>query len=35
VEMGTIKAGTYVDVAANIYYTGEALTDWTIIPENT
>jgi hypothetical protein len=35
VEMRTIKAGTYVDVAANIYYTGEALTDWTILPENT
>lgn len=33
VEIGTINAGTCVDVAANIYYTGEALTDWVIIPE--
>jgi len=33
VEIGTINAGTYADVAANIYYTGEALTNWTIIPE--
>ena len=33
VELGTINAGTYTDVAANIYYTGEALTNWTIIPE--
>jgi hypothetical protein len=34
VEIGTINAGTYTDVAANIYYTGEALTNWTIIPEH-
>jgi hypothetical protein len=33
VELGTINAGTYVDVAADIYYSGEALTNWTIIPE--
>ena len=33
VELGTINAGSYADVAANIYYTGEALTNWTIIPE--
>ena len=33
VEIGTINAGSYTDVAANIYYTGEALTNWTIIPE--
>ena len=32
IELGTIKAGTYVNVATNIYYTGEALTNWTIIP---
>ena len=35
VELGTINAGTYVDVATNIYYSGEALTNWTIIPEYT
>ena len=33
VELGTINAGSYVDVAADIYYSGEALTNWTIIPE--
>jgi hypothetical protein len=33
VEIGTIKAGSYVDVAANIFYIGEALTNWLIIPE--
>ena len=33
IELGTIKAGTYVNVATNIYYTGEALTNWTIIPQ--
>jgi regulator of replication initiation timing len=33
VELGTINAGSYVDVAANIYYSGEALTNWAIIPE--
>jgi regulator of replication initiation timing len=33
VELGTINAGSYTDVAANIYYTGEALTNWTITPE--
>ncbi len=33
VELGTINAGSYTDVAANIYYTGEALTNWTIIPQ--
>ena len=35
VELGTINAGSYTDVAANIYYTGEALTNWTITPEYT
>jgi regulator of replication initiation timing len=35
VELGTINAGSYTDVAANIYYTGEALTNWTINPEYT
>ena len=33
VEMGTINAGTWVDVAANIRYFGEALTNWTIVPQ--
>jgi hypothetical protein len=32
-ELGTINAWAYADVAANIYYAGEALTNWTIIPE--
>jgi regulator of replication initiation timing len=35
VELGTINAGTYVDVAEDIYYFGETLTNWTIIPEYT
>jgi hypothetical protein len=34
IELGTINAGSYVDVARNIYYTGEALTNWTITPEH-
>ena len=33
VELGTINVGSYVDVASNIYYTGNALTDWTLTPE--
>ncbi len=32
-EIGTIAAGSYVQMTKNIYYTGEALTEWTIIPE--
>ncbi|MFB3889133.1 MAG: hypothetical protein ACE14S_06550 [Candidatus Bathyarchaeia archaeon] len=35
IGLGTIDAGSYADVAANIYYTGDALTNWTIIPEYT
>jgi TolA-binding protein len=33
IEIGAIDAGTYSQVAANIYYNGVALTDWTIIPQ--
>jgi len=35
VKIGTIEAGTYVEVAVNIYYDGEALTNFLIIPECT
>ncbi len=34
IELGTIEAGSYVDVARNIYYSGTALTNWRIIPES-
>lgn len=33
VKLGTINAGSYTNVKADIYYTGTALTNWTIIPE--
>jgi len=33
VEVGTIDVGSYVDVASNVYYTGNALTNWTLTPE--
>jgi hypothetical protein len=33
VELGTIDVGSYVDVASNVYYTGNALTDWILTPE--
>ena len=33
IDLGTIDVGSYVDVASNIYYTGNALTDWTLTPE--
>jgi hypothetical protein len=33
VYLGTIEAGSFVDVAANIRYIGDALTNWVIIPE--
>jgi len=33
VELGTIDVGSYVDVASNVYYTGNALTNWTLTPE--
>ena len=34
IELGNIEPGTYVDVASNVYYTGNALTNWTLTPEN-
>ena len=34
IELGIIEAGSYVDVARNIYYSGTALTNWRIIPES-
>ena len=33
VDLGTIEAGSFVDVSANIRYIGDALTNWVIIPE--
>ena len=33
IELGTIAGGSFTDVARNIYYTGDALTKWTITPE--
>jgi len=33
VELGTIDIGSYVDVASNVYYTGNALTNWTLTSE--
>jgi hypothetical protein len=33
VELGNIDVGSYVDVASNVYYTGNALTNWTLTPE--
>ncbi len=33
IELGTIAGGSYMDVARNIYYMGDALTRWTITPE--
>jgi regulator of replication initiation timing len=33
IELGKIAAGSYAYVASNILYTGEALSNWTIIPE--
>ncbi len=35
VELGTIYPATFREVTNNIYYTGVALTNWTIIPEYT
>jgi TolA-binding protein len=34
IELGTINAGSWADAASNIYYAGDALTNWTIIPEH-
>jgi hypothetical protein len=33
IDLGAIDAGTYVDVASNVYYAGDALTSWTLTPE--
>ena len=33
IELGTINGGSYTEVARNIYYTGDKLTNWTITPE--
>ncbi len=32
IELGAIDAGAYVDVAWNVYYMGDALTNWTLTP---
>lgn len=34
IQLGTIEGGSFTDVARNVYYTGDALTNWTIIPEH-
>lgn len=33
IELGTINGGSYTEVARNIYYTGDKLTNWIITPE--
>lgn len=33
IDLGTVEAGSYVEVDSNIYYSGNALTSWTIVPE--
>ena len=33
IKLGTIAGGSYTGVTRNIYYTGDALTRWTITPE--
>lgn len=32
--LGNLKPGSYVDVAENIYYSGNALTEWKIVPQS-
>jgi hypothetical protein len=32
IPLGIIDVGSYADVASNVYYTGNALTNWTLIP---
>ncbi len=32
IELAIINAGAYIDVASNVYYTGTALTNWTLTP---
>ena len=34
IELGTIDGGSWKTLARNIYYTGNALTNWTIVPEH-
>ncbi|MCJ7613215.1 hypothetical protein MUO71_00410 [Candidatus Bathyarchaeota archaeon] len=34
IDLGTIEAGSYVEVSRNVYYSGNALTNWRIIPES-
>jgi len=33
IELGTIVGGSFTQVFRNIYYTGDALTNWTITPQ--
>lgn len=33
VQLGTIKPGSFLQVKADIFYEGDALTSWNIIPE--
>jgi regulator of replication initiation timing len=35
IELGTLYPGAFREVSKDIYYTGVALTNWTIIPEYT
>lgn len=35
IDLGTIEAGSYVEMNSNIFYSGSPLTNWTIIPEYT
>jgi len=34
IRLGAISGGSFVTLARNIYYTGDALTNWTIVPEH-
>jgi hypothetical protein len=33
VDLGTLEVGSWRDIAANIRYTGSALTSWSVVPE--
>jgi hypothetical protein len=33
IPLGDIAGGSFTDVGRNIYYTGDALTNWTVAPE--
>ena len=33
INLGTISGESYTDISENIYYEGEALSNWTITPE--